>query len=139
MKSEVTYDSTCNQYDVISLPEVSSFSDYIPPDLDIDISIKDDNGVNESMYSECGKYLLPLQKVEYARKDVHGSIDESEVYNEAWLFGKILWVIMSQEALGLKFNSEGATKDYQCCFRSMEYLPLFRRGSYFSLPVNGHI
>ena len=70
LKSEVTYDSAFNQYDIISLPEASSFSDYIPPDLDIDISIKDDNGVNESMYSECGKYLLPLQKVKYARKDV---------------------------------------------------------------------
>lgn len=145
-KSEVIFDNACKQYDAFPLLEDFQYSNVFNPNLNIDISTKDNNRANrgdnagrDRLGSKYIEYFLPSQKFEYAKKNVDGSIDESKVYNEAWLFGKILRVIMLQEALGLKFNSEGVDKDYQCYFKLMEHLPLFRRGSYFSLSVNGHV
>ena len=91
------------------------------------------------MYSECGKYLLPSQRVECVREDICGGIEETKVYDEAWMFGKVLWVTMLQIALGIKFSSKGVARGYQCCYNLVKHSPLCRKGSYFSRPVNGHV
>jgi hypothetical protein len=77
--------------------------------------------------------------IEHVKDSMQMSTEETEVFDEAWLFGKVLWVTMLQIAFGFKFDNEGVARSYQCCFKLVEHLPLFREGSYFSLPVNGHV
>ena len=77
--------------------------------------------------------------VEYVKGSVQENMEESEIYDEAWLFGKALWAIILQKTLGLIFCNERVAKGYQCCFKLVKYFPLSRKGSYFSMPVNGHV
>lgn len=77
--------------------------------------------------------------VGYVRADVHKVTEEPKIYDEAWLFGKVQWVTMLQTTLGLIFNNEGVARGYQCYFKLVKHLPLFWKGSYFSILVNGHV
>lgn len=77
--------------------------------------------------------------IEHVKGSVQKSTEESEVYNDAWLFGKVLGVTMLQIAFGLKFSSEGLARGCQCYCKLVKHSPLCRKGSYFSLPVNGHV
>lgn len=151
-KLEVIFDNACKRYDDFSLLEDFQYSDFVDHGLNINISTKDDNRENRGdnarinrldynpvAHLEYGEYPLPLKKIECASKDIHESIDESDIYGEAWLFGKVLWVIRLQITFGLKFNNEGVARGYHCYFKLVEHLPLFRKGSYFSLSINGHV
>ena len=77
--------------------------------------------------------------VEHMKGGVQKSIEEPKIYDETWLFGMVLWVNILQIAFGLIFNNEGVARGYQHCFKLVNHIPLYWKGSYFSIPVNGHV
>ena len=144
-KDDMVDKSRCECFPAVLLKSIKYFH-VLHPIFDVDICAKGDiidisrcNYVR-MVHSESSKYFSPSQKIiKHMKGDVQKSIEEPKIYDEAWLFGKVLWVTILQIAFGLIFNNEGVAKGYQCCFKVVKHLPLFWKGSYFSIPINGHV
>ncbi len=114
-------------------------------DLKIDIiviseKVEENRGKYDSViFAESSEFPSSPNRIEHVKDSMQINTKQSEVYDEAWLFGKVLWVTMLQIAFGLKFSSQGLARRYQCCCKLVKHSPLCRKGSYFSLPINGHV
>lgn len=115
-------------------------------DLNVDIFIKNDKSEENRckyatvMFSESSEFSSPSRSmIEHVKGGVQKNTKRLEIYDEAWLFGKVLWVTMLQIVFGIKFSSEGVARGYQCCYNLVKHSPICWKGSYFSLPVNGHV
>ena len=69
-------------------------------------------------------YSFSQNRIEHVKDSVQVSTEEIEVFDEAWLFGKVLWTIILQKALRFIFSSERFTRGYQYSFKLVKHSPL---------------
>ena len=73
------------------------------------------------------------------RSNVQMNSKKSEVYDEAWLFGKCFWLTNFQHYISAAFRHEEFSRRSWFWFSLAKHNPLYQRGSYFSLPINGNV
>ena len=147
LKSESSIQIDCDKcaYDGISFSEPFEYPDFVNLVSNAEISIKND--VVERDEGECvpipdskSSYFSSSQKmIDGARSNVQEGMDESEIYDEGWLFGRDFWATYFQRTSGFSFDYDEVAKGEFFWFNLLEHNFLFRKGSYFSLPVNGHV
>ena len=83
-------------------------------------------------------YLFQSEEYHSFNSSIQKQEGKPEIYNEAWLFGKYFW--LTHDLCCDNFSSR-IKRDVIVSlswFRLLKHNPLYRKGSYFSLPVNGH-
>ena len=144
-KSSIQIDYDKCAYDGTPFSEPFEYPEFFNIVSDVEISIKND--VVERDEGDCvpvpdskSSYFSSSQKmIDGARSNVQEGMDESEIYDEGWLFGRDFWATYFQHTSGFNFDYDEVTKGEFFWFNLLERNFLFQKGSYFSLPVNGHV
>jgi hypothetical protein len=138
-----------HQHDAITFPELLEHFDFVKSDLSSEVSVKNDQ-VEEY---ECEYVAIPFSEVcdyfslqQGVEECMINNMQEGtekieiydEVYNEAWLFGKYFWLIHLLCYDSFSSSNKGVVFEFYSWFSLLKHNPLYRKGSYFSLPVNGH-